>query len=185
MYKLNNCKDIADYCLFNNDKNKNLKNIINLVNTIKIIISNKILKRLSKKYAKKILLITLLNKNYKRNIKIFFSRFIRNCQTKIHKNNNVIYHKINYNDDFNTNNRLQTPKNYNKFKRLYNSRINNLAHDNSLKQINFRKKIIDEHQFKDSFSNSTFKKNKKMLSNNSQFNKILYNQDKINNQKKV
>ena len=184
MYNLNNYKDIADYCFFDNDKNKNLKIIINLINTIKIIISNRILKRLSKNYAKKTLLKTLLNKNYKSNIKIFFSRFIRNCQIKTFKNI-VIYHKINYNDDFNTNNRLQTPKNYKKFKRLFNSGINNLEHDNSLNQNNFRKKIIDEPHSKDSFPNSTLKKHKKIFSNNSQFSKILYNQSKVNNHKKV
>ena len=183
MYNLNNYKDIADYCFFDNDKNKNLKIIFNLINTIKNIISNKILKRLSKKYAKKILLKTLLNKNYKRNIKIFFLKFIRNCQIRTFKNI-VIYHKINYNDDFNTNNRLQTPKNYKRFKRSYNSGLNNLAHDNSLGQNSFRKRIINTHQFTDSFSNSTFKKHKKIFSNNNQFNRILYKQDKVNNYKK-
>ena len=99
--------------------------------------------------------------------------------------NIVIYHKINYNDDFNTNNRLQTPKNYKKFKRLFNSGINNLEHDNSLNQNNFRRKIIDEPHSKDSFPNSTLKKHKKIFSNNSQFSRILYNQSKVNNHKKV
>ena len=180
MYNINDHKGIVNYCFFDNDKSKSLKNIINLINIIKNVITKKILKTLSKKYTKRILLKTLLNKIYKRNIKIFFSRFIKNSEIRMDKNNKAIYHKINYNDDFNTNNRFQTPKNGNKFKRLYNSKQYNLTHENSLNQISFRKRIVDNQQLKESFSNNTYKVNKKIFNNNNRINKISHNQNKHN-----
>ena len=99
MYKLNNSKDIIELCSFDNDKNKKFKNIINIIYVIKNIISKKILKHISKKYAKRIILKSLLTKNYNKNIKIFFSKFADKLQIKTDKNNHAIYHKINYNDD--------------------------------------------------------------------------------------
>ena len=156
MYNLNNYKDIADYCFFDNDKNKNLKNLVNLINKIKIIIFKKILKILSKAYSKKSIIKTLLIKNYKKNIKRFFLRFIKNTLIQKDKNHKVIYHKINYNDDFNTNNRFQTPKNIDRFKKINNTKSYNLTYKNSNNQINFSKILIDKHTPKESFSN--FKK---------------------------
>ena len=156
MYNLNNYKDIADYCFFDNDKNKNLKNLVNLINKIKIIIFKKILRILSKAYSKKSIIKTLLNKNYKKNIKRFFLRFIKNTLIQKDKNHKVIYHKINYNDDFNTNNRFQTPKNIDRFKKINNTKSYNLTYKNSNNQINFSKILIDKHTPKESFSN--FKK---------------------------
>jgi hypothetical protein len=156
MYNLNNYKDIADYCFFDNDKNKNLKNLVNLINKIKIIIFKKILRLLSKAYSKKSIIKTLLIKNYKKNIKRFFLRFIKNTLIQKDKNQKVIYHKINYNDDFNTNNRFQTPKNIDRFKKINNTKSYNLTYKNSNNQINFSKILIDKHTPKESFSN--FKK---------------------------
>ena len=156
MYNLNNYKDIADYCFFDNDKNKNLKNLVNLINKIKIIIFKKILKILSKAYSKKSIIKTLLIKNYKKNIKRFFLRFIKNTLIQKDKNHKVIYHKINYNDDFNTNNRFQTPKNIDRFKKINITKSYNLTYKNSNNQINFSKILIDKHTPKESFSN--FKK---------------------------
>ena len=156
MYNLNNYKDIADYCFFDNDKNKNLKNLVNLINKIKIIIFKKILRILSKAYSKKSIIKTLLIKNYKKNIKRFFLRFIKNTLIQKDKNHKVIYHKINYNDDFNTNNRFQTPKNIDRFKKINNTKSYNLTYKNSNNQINFSKILIDKHTPKESFSN--FKK---------------------------
>ena len=156
MYNLNNYKDIADYCFFDNDKNKNLKNLVNLINKIKIIIFKKILRILSKAYSKKSIIKTLLIKNYKKNIKRFFLRFIKNTLIQKDKNQKVIYHKINYNDDFNTNNRFQTPKNIDRFKKINNTKSYNLTYKNSNNQINFSKILIDKHTPKESFSN--FKK---------------------------
>ena len=183
MYNLNNYKGMTDYCFFDNDKNKMVKNIIKLINIIKNIISNKILKIISKKYAKRITLKTLLIKNYKRNINKYFSKFIENTQIKNSKIIHVIYHKINYNDDFNKNNRLQTPKNDNKFKKIINPRFYNLSHKNSNNQINFRKKIIENHPLKESFSNNTYKVQKKIFNNNNninQINKIYHNYTRTN-----
>ena len=174
---------MTDYCFFDNDKNKMVKNIIKLINIIKNIISNKILKIISKKYAKRITLKTLLIKNYKRNINKYFSKFIENTQIKNSKIIHVIYHKINYNDDFNKNNRLQTPKNDNKFKKIINPRFYNLSHKNSNNQINFRKKIIENHPLKESFSNNTYKVQKKIFNNNNninQINKIYHNYTRTN-----
>ena len=156
MYNLNNYKDIADYCFFDNDKSKNLKNLVNLINKIKIIIFKKILRILSKAYSKKSIIKTLLIKNYKKNIKRFFLRFIKNTLIQKDKNHKVIYHKINYNDDFNTNNRFQTPKNIDRFKKINNTKSYNLTYKNSNNQINFSKILIDKHTPKESFSN--FKK---------------------------
>jgi len=156
MYNLNNYKDIADYCFFDNDKNKNLKNLVNLINKIKIIIFKKILRILSKAYSKKSIIKTLLIKNYKKNIKRFFLRFIKNTLIQKDKNHKVIYHKINYNDDFNTNNRFQTPKNIDRFKKINITKSYNLTYKNSNNQINFSKILIDKHTPKESFSN--FKK---------------------------
>ena len=156
MYNLNNYKDIADYCFFDNDKNKNLKNLVNLINKIKIIIFKKILRILSKAYSKKSIIKTLLIKNYKKNIKRFFLRFIKNTLIQKDANHKVIYHKINYNDDFNTNNRFQTPKNIDRFKKINNTKSYNLTYKNSNNQINFSKILIDKHTPKESFSN--FKK---------------------------
>ena len=182
MYNLNNYKGIVDYCYFDNDKTKNFKNIINLINIIKKIISNEILKILSKKFAIKILLKSLLNRRYKRTIKEFFSRFIENSQIKADNSIKVIYHKINYNDDFNKNNKFQTPKNGNKLKRIINSKQYTITHKNSMKQNNFRKRLIENqnHPFKESFSNNTYKVNRKKISNNIQIDKISQNQTENN-----
>ena len=181
MYNLNNYKDIVNYCFFDNDKFKHSKNIINLINKIRAIISNKILKIISKKYAKRILLKKLLNKKYKRTIKFFFSKFIYNSQIRTDNSIKVIYHKINYNDDFNKNSRFQTPKNGNKFKRIINSKQCTITHKNSMNKNNFTKKIIDNHQFKESFSNNTYKVNRKRFNKiNIPFNKISQNQTENN-----
>ena len=163
MYNINNYKGMTEYYFFDNDKNKILKNIINLINIIKSIISNKILKILSIKYAKRIALKTLLKKNYKKIINKYFTKFIYNTEIKNNKIIHVIYHKINYNDDFNKNNRFQTPKNENKFKKIVNPRFYNLTYKNPNNQINFRKKIIENQPLKDSFSNVTYKAQKKIF----------------------
>ena len=178
MYNLNNYKGMTDYCFFDNDKNKMVKNIIKLINIIKIIISNKILKIISKNYAKRIILKTLLRKNNKRNLNKYFSKLIEKTRIKNSKIIHVIYHKINYNDDFNKNNRLQTPKNNNKFKKVINPRFYNLSHN----QIDFRKKIMENHPLKESFSNNTYKVQKKLYSNNNinQINKIYHNYTRTN-----
>ena len=181
MYNLNNYKDIVNYCFFDNDKFKHSKNIINLINKIRAIISNKILKIISKKYAKRILLKTLLNKKYKRTIKFFFSKFIYNSQIRTDNSIKVIYHKINYNDDFNKNSRFQTPKNGNKFKRIINSKQYTITHKNSMNKNNFTKKLIENQQFKESFSNNTYKVNRKRFNKiNIPFNKISQNQTENN-----
>ena len=177
MYNINNYKGMTEYYFFDNDKNKILKNIINLINIIKSIISNKILKILSIKYAKRIALKTLLKKNYKKIINKYFTKFIYNTEIKNNKIIHVIYHKINYNDDFNKNNRFQTPKNENKFKKIVNPRFYNLTHKNSNNQINFRKKIIENQPLKDSFSNVTYKAQKKIF--NSTY-KIYHNYTRTN-----
>ena len=184
MYNLNSYKGFIDFYFFDNDKNKSFKNIINLINIIKNIISTKIFQLLSKKYSKKILLKSLLKKNYKRNIKTFFFRFVNNSGIKNNKNSKGIYHKINYNDDFNTNNRFQTPKNGNKFKRVNNSRPYNLTHKNSNNQINIKKRVIENHSLKDSFINNTYKTQKSLYNN--KIHNISFNQTKtdINNKNK-
>ena len=179
VYNLNNHKDIVDLYFFDNDKNKTLKNIINIINIIKNIIAKKILMLLSKRYAKKILIKTLLMKKYKREINKYFFRFISNSLGKTDKIIKTIYHKINYNDDFNINNRYQTPKNLNNFKKKYNSKPHNLTQKNSNNQIKFRKKIIDNHLSKDSVSNTTCKTKNKLVNNN-QTNQIYRNQTKTN-----
>ena len=181
MYNLNNYKGMTDYCFFDNDKKKIIKNIINLINIIRHIISNKIMKLISKKYAKRIILKNLLIKNYKRNINKYFSKFVENTQIKNGKIIHVIYHKINYNDDFNKNNRFQTPKNE-KFKKVCKPRPYNLSHKNSNNQINFRKKIIENHPLKESFSNNTYKVLKKIFNNSkiTQLNKIYHNYTRTN-----
>ena len=179
MYNLGNYKGIVDYCFFDNDKNKNLKNIINLINIIKNIVAKNILKLLSKRYAKKILIKNLLMKKYKREINKYFFKFISNSFGKNYKIIKTIYHKINYNDDFNTNNRFQTPKSLNKFKKINNTKPLILSQKNS--NNNFRKKIIDNHLSKNSFSNTTYKTKKKFISiNNNQTNHIYHNQTKAN-----
>ena len=182
MYNINNYKGIVNFCFFDNDKNIYLKNVINLIKILKNIILNKILKRISFKYKKRIILKSLLNKKYKRNIKQFFFRFIKNTGIKLKNSQNPIYHKINYNDDFNTNNRFQTPKSWNKTKKLFNSRPYNLSHKNSNNQINFRKRIIDNHEHKESFCNNTYKGQKHEI-NNIKINKISHKPTKtdINN----
>ena len=140
------------------------------------------MKILSKKFAIKILLKSLLNRRYKRTIKEFFSRFIENSQIKADNSIKVIYHKINYNDDFNKNNKFQTPKNGNKLKRIINSKQYTITHKNSMKQNNFRKRLIENqnHPFKESFSNNTYKVNRKKFSNNIQIDKISQNQTENN-----
>ena len=166
MYKLNNSKDIIELCSFDNDKNKKFKNIINIIYVIKNIISKKILKHISKKYAKRIILKSLLTKNYNKNIKIFFSKFADKLQIKTDKNNHAIYHKINYNDDFNKSNKFQTPKNSNKFKKICNPKIHckskpyNLSYKKGINHFTFKKRYI-ENNYKEYYANTTYRVQKK------------------------
>ena len=80
-------------------------------------------------------------------------------QIKVEINNCGIYHKINYNDDFNLNKKLKTPKNnIKKSENLinvnahYKTKPLNLTSHNSINQINNRNKINSKKDFKESIS---------------------------------
>ena len=146
-YLDNNIKDnisfeVSNIFIFDNDKKEKYEKNINksliefLIKTEEKVIKNikkyiiKILKR------NKLLRKIILNKN-KKIINFYFSKFKKEdekSENNINKNIHGIYHKINYNDDFNLNKRMKTPNNIKKYNKNIKCKANayNLTSKNSI-----------------------------------------------------
>ena len=88
--------------------------MLNFINSLKKVITKFIWKYLFTEDRKRKYIIKLLNNKNSKIINFYFMKLkgnINRKQKKRDKKNEVIYHKINYNDDFNYNKRLKTPKN--------------------------------------------------------------------------
>ena len=168
--------NMSDIFRFDNDKKKKIKNMknnelksvsfsfkdksfskeeknkfIKLKKIIKTFVNNKYIKSIFNKYKKYLYLKKLvLNKKNK-----MLNHYLSKLYKKVIKmdKNNCVYHKINYNDDFNLNKRMKTPNNV---KQNSNTNTNNNIHckskaynltsQNSINQnkmktrLNYRKK---------------------------------------------
>ena len=140
------------------DNNNNKEKLINFINKIKdIIIKNK---------------INFCFLKLKKNMNIKFKNDRNNCG---------IYHKINYNDDFNLSKKLKTPKSIQKNDKStahYKSKPYNLSSHNSINQFNNKSKISDKNGLKEYSSNNAKKANKLM---NKEINIVVHNDKNISN----
>ena len=141
------------------------EDLCNFINTIKNTIIKRIRKFMCIIFKRKIILIKLLKKKNNKIIKFYFSKLknnnkSNNVQFISDKNNHGIYHKINYNDDYNLNKRLKTPKN---FKKNINANPHcktkpyNLNCHNGINQHNSKKKLDRKRSNERISSNSNYK----------------------------
>jgi hypothetical protein len=157
--------------------------LINYINSFKNIIITNIRKYFFNKLKKIKYLKKLLNNKKNKIINLYLKKWkynLNNKQIKVDLNNCKVYHKINYNDDFNLNKRLKTPKNIQKYE---NSNINfkayNMATHNSINQFKSKNKLTEKKNLKDFSSNKKFKGTKKFM--NKEINIVVHNNTKNNN----
>ena len=162
------------------------ESIIKFINTFKTFIFKNVSKYLFIKFKKMKYLLILLNNKKKKLIKLFFSKWkkiLNKKRIKVDKSNCKVYHKINYNDDFNLNKRLKTPKNIQKYE---NSNVNcktkayNLTMYNSINQFKSKNRINDKNNIKDFSSNKKYKEINKLM--NKEMNICVHNNTKKNNE---
>ena len=157
--------------------------LINYINSFKNIIITNIRKYFFNKLKKIKYLKKLLNNKKNKIINLYLKKWkynLNNKQIKVDLNNCKVYHKINYNDDFNLNKRLKTPKNIQKYE---NSNINfkayNMATHNSINQFKSKNKLTEKKNLKDFSSNKKFKGTKKFMIK--EINIVVHNNTKNNN----
>ena len=174
----------------NHDMKNMVDNLINFIKVLKNIIIKSIRKYIYINYKRKLFLKKLI---YKKNNKIIYYYFLKlkNNQKitkiKLDKNNYGIYHKINYNDDFNLNKKLKSPKNNIKntnVEPISKIKPNYLNSHNPTKQYNNRNKINDKKKLKEISSNEQNYKNSNKIMNK-EINIIVHNNNiSFNNFKK-
>ena len=156
--------------------------LINFINKLKRIIIINIRKNLYLKFKIKICLLKIIKNKQNSIIKSYFSKYkdiVNNKLVKIDRNSCGIYHKINYNDDFNLNKKLKVTKN-NIPKNDYSNaqcktKVYNLTLHNSINQFN-NKKINDKKRIKEFSPNNN---TKKII--NKEINIIVHNNTKVSN----
>ena len=149
---------------------------INFLKALKNIIIINIRKYILNKCKIKLCLKKLLNIKRKKIIKYYFSKYkniINNKQIKIDKNNYGVYHKINYNDDFNLSKKLKTPKHIQKNDSVNKTKIFNLNLYNSSNFINSKNKINERKRNNQIISNTNYKKTSKYM--NKEINIFVHN----------
>lgn len=164
--------------------NEELYNFIN-------ILKNKIIKSTRNFiciiFKRKMLLKKILKKKNNKIINFYFSKLkynnkSNNIQFISDKNNYGIYHKINYNDDYNLNKRLKTPKN---FKKNINhnphckTKPYNLNCHNGINQHNSKRKLDRKRSNERISSNSNYKSINKYI--NKEMNICVHNNTNTNN----
>ena len=150
-----------------NDYKSKIDSLRNFIRVLKSTIIKSIRKYLYKNYKKKLCLKKLLIKKNNEIIYFYFMKFKnkqKNIKIKLDKNNYGVYYKINYNDDFNLNKRLKSPKNSQK--NINNNIIcrtkpNDLNLYNTTSQYNKIKKINDKNKSKEISLNSCYQNSKK------------------------
>ena len=105
----------TDIFSFDNDRKNNINSLFNFIKSIKNIIIKHIRKNIFKRYKKCYYLTKILMNNDNKILKLYFRKFlllINKKKTEIKSAKNIfgIYHKINYNDDFNINNKIKNSK---------------------------------------------------------------------------
>ena len=194
---INNIKfPISDIFSFDNDKkgrNKTKKkNLIKneYVNKLKSIfvkyIRKKIIQNISelKRNKRNILLRKIIVNNNKKVLNKYFLKFkLKNKVNKKNRNKNkseknicVIYHKINYNDDFNLNKRMKSPNDNEKINNMnFKTKVYNLTTQNSIQQNKTKNKIKNKRR--ELSSSINFNKTLKYI--NKEINIIVHNNTKI------
>ena len=160
--------------------NDRLNNFINILKN-KIVIN--IRKYLYNKCKIKISLKKIIKNKTKKILKAYFSKYkniININQIKVDINNCGIYHKINYNDDFNLNKKLKTiknnnPKNDNNKNIKCKTKPYNLTLKNSINQLN-NKKISNKKRSKEF---SPINKTRSII--NKEINIVVHNNTKLAN----
>jgi hypothetical protein len=154
--------------------------LITFIKCLKLIIVKNIRKDIFKKLKKMIYLNKIINIKNNKIIYYYFSIYknkIKDQCSKIDKNNCGIYHKINYNDDYNINKKLKTPKHIQKHDNSSKNKIFNLnlnVHNSS----NSKNKVIDKKR-NNQISAKINKKTKKYI--NKEINIIVHNNNNNNN----
>ena len=155
-----------------------------------IIFKNTIIKNIRKyiliKYKKIKCIKKLINNKRNKIINFYFLKFKKNCKhSKLDLNNCGVYHKINYNDDFNLTKKLKTPKNIPKndnTKTHYKTKVYNLSSHNSINQFNNKNKTSEKRNLKEFSSNKGYKRTNKLM--NKEINIVVHNNNNnINNNK--
>ena len=171
------------------DKTVN-EDLCNFINILKKTIVKNIKKFIYIIIKRKIILIKLIKKKNNKIINYYFSKLkcnnkSNNVQFISDKNSYGIYHKINYNDDYNLNKRLKTPKN---FKKNINANPHcktkpyNLNCHNGINQHNSKKKLDRKRSNERIASNSNYKSINKYI--NKEMNICVHNNTNINNNNK-
>ena len=159
---------------------------IKFINILKTFIAKNVGKYLFTKFKKIKYLMVLLNNKKQNFIKLYFSKWkkkLNNRQIKVDKSNCKVYHKINYNDDFNLNKRLKTPKNIQKYENLYancKTKAYNLTIYNSINQFKSKNRLNSKNNIKDFSSNKKYKEINKLM--NKEMNICVHNNTKKNNE---
>ena len=169
-----------------------IDNLLNFIKVLKSIIIKSIRKYLYKSYKKKFLLKKLLFKKYKKIIYFYFLKFRnkeKNIKLKLDKNG--VYHKINYNDDFNLTKRLKSPDNNNNNNNKKNLNANPICrtkpynlnnHNPTIQYNNTRNKINDKKKLKEITLKANNKNSNKYI--NKEINITVHNNISFNNYKK-
>ena len=149
---------ISDIFSFDNDKKgkkeiKNKKsinnNLIKFINKMKKIVVKNIRKLIIIRCKRNILLKKIIEKNNKKILRKYFKKLFKNNK-KIKNEKNVcgVYHKINYNDDFNLTKRMKSPninKNNNNLQsknKDYNLSLQNTIQQNKVKKNKNKKREL-------------------------------------------
>ena len=159
---------------------------IKFINILKTFITKNVVKYLFIKFKKIKYLVILLNNKKQKLIKLYFSKWkkiMNNKKIKVDKSNCKVYHKINYNDDFNLNKRIKTPKNIQRYENLNTnckSKAYKLTIYNSINQFKSKDRIINKNNIKDFSSNKKYKEINKLM--NKEMNICVHNNTKKNNE---
>ena len=196
---INNIKfPISDIFLFDNDKkgrNKTKKkNLIKkeFVNELKSLFVKYIRKEIIqiicelKRNKRDILLRKIIVNNNKKFLSKYLLKFkLKNKVNKKNRNKNKseknicgIYHKINYNDDFNLNKRMKSPNDNEKINNMNcKIKVYNLTTQNSIQQNKTKNKIKNKNKRRELSSSINFNKTLKYI--NKEINIFVHNNTKI------
>ena len=121
----------------------------------------------------------IILKNNKKLVNFYFSKLkneIIEYKSNINKNSYGIYHKINYNDDFNLNKRMKTPNNFKKYNNIQcKTKAYNLTSKLSINQNKI--KVNNKNKNKRRELSSNFNSSLKYI--NKEINIVVHNNNSI------
>ena len=176
--------EVSDIFVFDNDKKeKNKKNLnktlIEFVSKAKENIIKNIKKYIIIIFKRNIFLNKIILKNNKKLVNFYFSKLkneIIEYKSNINKNSYGIYHKINYNDDFNLNKRMKTPNNFKKYNNIQcKTKAYNLTSKLSINQNKI--KVNNKNKNKRRELSSNFNSSLKYI--NKEINIVVHNNNSI------